>query len=190
MCGVCVTSYYYVGVAFLYTIAVHAIRERAVLCANQKYTTIVNVGGRGQYMSTNTADYIEIQNLISLYSIAVSRRDWAALDGMFMPDAHWEVVGGPGTVLDGAKILPGLRSLVEDNSESLCQMNCPAYVKIDGERATAVSNMCEFGLSPDGKVRFEAPGIYEDVLVKHNGQWRFASRRYVVVTLRTQPVAT
>jgi len=138
----------------------------------------------------NAAEHcIAIQNLISSYSSAVSRRAWTELDALFTPDASWEVEGGPGLRLQGAELVPGIRALVEQTTDSIFQMNCPAVIAVDGDRATATSNMYEFGVTPDKLNRFEAPGIYDDVLVRHDGTWRFASRRFRVLAIRTTPLA-
>jgi hypothetical protein len=138
---------------------------------------------------TNAEDCIAIQQVISRYSSVVSRRAWAELEALFTADASWEVIGGPGLRLDGPGLLPGIRALVEQNTESMFQMNCPAVIAVDGGRATATSNMYEFGVTPDKLSRFEAPGIYDDVLVRRDGAWRFASRRFTVLAIRTIPIA-
>jgi hypothetical protein len=36
----------------------------------------------------------------------------------------------------------------------------------------------------------EAYGIYDDVLVRHGGAWRFASRRFTVLAVRIIPIAS
>jgi hypothetical protein len=137
---------------------------------------------RLQFM-TDTSDHIAIQALISRYSSAVSRRDWGALEELFMPDATWEVIGGPGVRFAGAELAPGIRGLVE-GTDTIFQMNSPAIIAVEGDRAVAQSCMYELGVTLDKSSRFEAPGIYDDVVVKRDGQWRFASRRYTVMSLR------
>ena len=139
---------------------------------------------------TNADDCIAIQQVISRYSSAVSRRAWPELETLFTADASWEVIGGPGLRLEGPALLPGIRALVEQTTESIFQMNCPAVIVVDGDRATATSNMYEFGVTPDKSNRFEAPGIYDDVLVRRGGTWRFASRRFTVLAVRTIPIAS
>ena len=139
---------------------------------------------------TNSDDCIAIQQVISRYSSVVSRRAWSELETLFTPDASWEVIGGPGVRLNGLDLLPGIRALVEQHTASLFQMNCPAVVAVDGDRATAMSNMYEFGESPDKLNRFEATGIYDDVLVRRDGSWCFASRRFTVLALRTSVIAS
>jgi ketosteroid isomerase-like protein len=132
-------------------------------------------------------DKIEIQDLISRYSDAITRRDWEAVTSAFSPEATWHVVGQPAFQFKGRDVGPGIRSLVEP-SNYLVQMNTPALIEINGDEATARSTILESGEYEAGKfqpfkARFDSFGTYEDVLRKVDGRWRFASRRFTMIKM-------
>ena len=125
------------------------------------------------------SDHMAIQDTITRYCDAITRRDWAALEALFLPDAQWQVIGGPAFHFTGAALVPGIRGVVETTS-SLTQINGPALIEIDGDRANARSTIYEFGETLDKSGRFEEPGTYDDVLKKSDGVWRFSSRRFTI----------
>lgn len=130
------------------------------------------------------SDHIAIQNTITRYCDAITRRDWDALADVFAPDAVWEVIGGPAFRFAGAGVAPGIRGVVESTS-SLTQINGPALIEIDGDHATARSTIYEFGETLDKTSRFEEPGTYDDVLRKIDGKWRFTLRRFTIRHFRS-----
>jgi len=137
-------------------------------------------------------DEYEIQDLISRYSDAITRREWSTVSSVFAADATWQVLGEPGFRFDGDKIGPGIRSLVEP-ANHLIQMNTPAIVAVNGNSATARSTIFETGEYEAGrfqpfKCRFESFGIYSDRLRKDDGRWRFASREFTILNMRISRV--
>ena len=132
-------------------------------------------------------DKVEIQELISRYSDGITRRDWEAVALVFAPDATWQILGNPGFLFTGAKVGPGIRSLVEP-SNYLLQMNTPALIDVKGEGATARSTIMESaeyeaGRFQEYKSRFNSFGFYDDILKKVDGKWRFASRRFTMLNM-------
>lgn len=129
-------------------------------------------------------DHIAIQDVISRYSNAVTRRQWAAIAGTFAQDATWEVVGGPHPMkFIGAQIGPGLQAAIGMTS-SLIQLITPSAIELHGDRADAHCNIHEFGEMLDGKSHFEASGTYDDILRKVHGEWRFVSRICTMLKFR------
>ena len=133
-------------------------------------------------------DEYEIQDLISRYSDAITRRDWSTVTSVFASDASWQVLGQPDFRFEGDKVGPGIRSLVEP-ANYLIQMNTPAIVAVNGSNATARSTIFETGEYEAGrfqpfKCRFESFGIYSDRLRKEDGRWRFASREFTMLNMR------
>ena len=129
------------------------------------------------------SEHIAIQNVISRYSNAVTRRDWKAIADTFAPDATWEVIGGPHPMkFTAAQVGPGLKGAIEMTS-SLIQLITPSAIEIDG-KASAHCNIHEFGEMLDRKSHFEASGTYDDMLKKVDGEWRFASRLCRVLKFR------
>jgi hypothetical protein len=130
------------------------------------------------------SDHIAIQTVISSYSNAVTRRDWAAITATFAPDATWEAVGGPQPMkLSSAEVGPGIKAAIAQTS-SLIQLITPSVIEIEGDRATAHCNIHEFGEMLDRKHHFEASGLYDDTLEKTNGKWRFKTRVCTLLKFR------
>jgi len=123
------------------------------------------------------SEYAAIQNLITRYTLAVNRKDYDAIADVFAPDATWDAVGRVQLSYKGAEIAESIKETLE-RLKDLFQMNCAAQIEIDGDRATAQSAMYEFG-AVDDRIHFGQTGIYEDVLIKVGGEWKFASRRFV-----------
>jgi ketosteroid isomerase-like protein len=133
-------------------------------------------------------DECEIQDLISRYSDAITRRDWPVVSSVFAAEASWQVVGVPEYRFEGDKVGSGIRGLVEP-ANYLIQMSTRAIVQVDGDTATARSTVFETGEYEAGrfqpfKCRFESFGIYADRLRKDEGRWRFASREFTMLNMR------
>lgn len=133
------------------------------------------------------SDRDEIQELISLYSLAISRRDFATAGSVFSSDASWEVVGTP-FKLEGPTIGAGLKNLVESTSTWLVQRNSPAVIQIDGERARATSLIHEVADVEAENKHVEMYGVYEDELAKRNGKWLFRTRSFNILNMRQTPL--
>ena len=136
-------------------------------------------------------DEYAIQDLISRYSDAITRRDWQTVSSVFAAGASWQVLGVPEFRFEGDKVGSGIRSLVEP-ANYLIQMNTPAIVQVNGNTATARSTIFETGEYEAGrfqpfKCRFESFGIYSDRLRKDDGSWRFAAREFTMLNMRIIP---
>ena len=134
-------------------------------------------------------DQMAIQDVLSSYSAAVTRRDWAAIAEVFAVDATWDVFGGPQEFhFSGKEIGPGIKGAVE-LSTNLVQINTPAVIVIDGDRATARSVIHEYGNVADNGTHVESSGTYDDVLKKVNGKWKFESRSFTMRQFWAVPIA-
>jgi SnoaL-like domain len=135
------------------------------------------------------SEHLAIQDVISRYTNAVTRRDWAAITATFSPKATWEVVGGPHNFkLEGAALGSGIRQAIETTS-SLIQLITPSSIEVNGTQAVAHCNLHEFGEMIDRKHHFEASGLYDDVLEKVGEHWRFASRLCTILKFRLVPLS-
>jgi hypothetical protein len=124
-----------------------------------------------------------IQNVISSYSDAVSRRDWALLSDLFTAQSTWEIVGSQFR-FQGDKIAPGVRGMVEPASY-LVQLPSQSIIDINVDTANArtlVQEHCLYEKSPltGEKSRFHCLGLYTDVLAKRGGRWKFVSRSFSI----------
>lgn len=130
-----------------------------------------------------------IQIAISRYTQAVNHRDWAAFPNIFAKDASWEAIGLDLRFEGLVAITNGLSTIVNEMSRFV-QMNTPAVIDLDGDRASARSTIYELGEYDIPRTMFEAYGTYEDELVKvKKGEWRFKSRRFVRIIRREGPMA-
>jgi ketosteroid isomerase-like protein len=128
-----------------------------------------------------------IQDCISRYTDAVNRRDWAVFPTIFAADARWQAIGMD-IAFDGLEAITRGLSGIVDAMSLFVQMNTPAVIDIDGDRATARSTIYEFGDNQAQGTRFEAYGRYEDELVARDGRWMFTSRRFVRILRKEGPI--
>jgi hypothetical protein len=133
-------------------------------------------------------EHMAIQQVITRYCDGVTRRDWAIVADLFTSDATWDVDGENATFrFAGEDVVPGIRGIVESTG-FLVQINAPALIEIDGDRATARTTIYELGSNREKTQRFEEPRVYEDVLKKFEGKWRFVSRRFSILHFRSQSI--
>ncbi len=126
-----------------------------------------------------TIDYIAIRRLQARYGDIVTRRAWAELHELFVPeievvvdtmngdplvflgpDAVGEFIGGAIAHFDFFEFVP-LNSVIE----------------LDGDRATSRFYIWELRHDPVGG-RSNAYGLYRDLHAKIDGRWWFTGRRY------------
>jgi ketosteroid isomerase-like protein len=129
-----------------------------------------------------------IQSQISRYTDAVNCGNWSDFPNIYMEDATWEAVG-LGLRFEGlTAITEGLSGLVQAMS-MFAQLNCPAVIRYDGDRASARTTIYETGENQSAGTRMEVYGRYEDELARVNGQWLFKSRRFVPIARKEGPLA-
>jgi hypothetical protein len=133
----------------------------------------------GSHDAKQDLERLSVQDVLSSYTLAVTRHDYVALIELFTPEGSWEAVGTGYTLsYKGEELGPGLKSAIELADASLAQINAPAVIAVNGDTATAVSMIHEFGDMADHSARVYSTGIYEDKLVKVNGKWKFQSRYF------------
>ena len=130
----------------------------------------------------------DIQHQLNRYTDAVNRRDWQAFASVYAKDAIWEGLGDLVMRFEGRDAITlGFLEIIEPMS-MFVQMNGPALIDVDGDRASARSTIHELGDVPAQGTRFELYGRYEDELVRHNGVWLFQSRRFVRLIRKEGPL--
>ena len=128
-------------------------------------------------------DYTEIQNLIARYVRALDTRDPDLYAGVFTADAVFDVAG---SVRHGrAEIRAIVEGLIASRQSQVAD-NPPAELyhvvvnsEIDLESATQAHHRAYWQtvrVAPDGGISIGAMGIYDDELVKQNGEWLIAVR--------------
>jgi len=125
------------------------------------------------------SDRIEIQDLLTRYTVAIDTKDWNLLDTCFTPDAQLDYTESGGT--KGA--YPEVRQWLE-KALGLFPMTMHfisnTTVQIEGDRARArtyVINPMGFPKEDGSLHLFTVGGYYNDELVRTADGWRIA-RRY------------
>jgi hypothetical protein len=125
-------------------------------------------------------DEAEIQRLISLYHEGASTYDWDQIVGTFLPDGVWEVPSMGMRCQGHAELREQMPALVS-SIEYLVQINAPAIIDVDGDRATARSLIRECAQFRDGGVRMDVVGRFSDELQRTPDGWRFAHRTFTII---------
>ncbi|MFN8017025.1 MAG: nuclear transport factor 2 family protein [Acidimicrobiales bacterium] len=129
-------------------------------------------------------DRAAIEDLQRAYADGVTRRDWAQVRSLFLPDAvvALDLVDRPGRELAGPEALTSfVAGAIERFSFfEFVILNARIALWSDGDRsaATATIFMCELRAEGEPPVRSEAFGRYQDAYRKVDGAWRIAGRRY------------
>jgi hypothetical protein len=123
------------------------------------------------------SDRLEIQDLLARYSHAIDRRDWAALDGIFTPDAEIDY-----TSMGGARgSLPEIKAYLAEalaHFTGFQHLVATSELTITGGRAVA-KTICHnpMIMMVDGKEWPFFCGLwYHDVLVRTEAGWRISQR--------------
>lgn len=122
-------------------------------------------------------DRLAIRELLDTYADAVTQRDAAAWGATWAADAEWSLPDYPeiGTTkgreaivamwIEAMKAYPGIMFEA-----------WPGSIEVSGERAIMRSYTSEV-YDQDGVTKRDR-GVYEDICVRIDGQWRFASRSF------------
>ena len=120
-------------------------------------------------------DETGIQQTISRYSEAASRADWDRVMSTFTADATWEIPSVGLVYREHAVISQAMSAFVAQMAYFV-QVNAPASITVDGDRATARSIIRECGKFSDRDEALEILGYYDDELVRTAQGWRFTRR--------------
>ena len=122
-------------------------------------------------------DHEAIQNLLAKYCFLVDRGSAEDIGSLFWEDA---------TVRFGDNVHHGSAEAIRGFDRWIRKMRDPVaglrhvlhtpLIEIDGDRATAEAYYDADGHSRRRGRRISLRGVYRDVLVKRDGQWRFQER--------------
>jgi 3-phenylpropionate/cinnamic acid dioxygenase small subunit len=94
--------------------------------------------------------------------------------GVFTEDCVWD--GGPFGICNGTREMRAFYAQGGDAAKSMRHLTLNTIIDVQNERARAVSYVVVLGIGEsDTKVFFT--GFYDDLLVRHSGQWRIAKRK-------------
>lgn len=125
-------------------------------------------------------DKLDIQETISRYHAGGSTGDLEQVVGTFLPDGTWEVPALGIRCQGQGRIREEMSALLAP-IEYLVQINAPAVIDLDGDRATARSLVRESAKLRDGGVLMDVVGQFSDVLERTADGWRFAHRTFTVI---------
>jgi hypothetical protein len=120
-------------------------------------------------------DEIAIQQTLNRYSEGASRADWKQLMATFTKDATWEIPALGARFQDHAVIQKAMSDFV-GKMAYFVQINSPAIIAIDGDKATARSIIRECGKFADRDEALEIMGRYSDELIRTPEGWKFTRR--------------
>ncbi len=120
-----------------------------------------------------TDDRAAIHELIAAYALALDAGDIDGCVALFVPDAEFLVYGRSFAGLDG------IGTMFRDAPRGL-HLTGVSRIDVRGDTATARSQVL-FVRAGDLHLR---PALYDDELVRADGQWRFRRRRCQFVTSR------
>jgi uncharacterized protein (TIGR02246 family) len=119
-------------------------------------------------------DRIAIRDLMGAYADATFRQDIAAWLACFTEDG----VRAQGTTeVRGKAELRAMWDKVWSVLDRMAFFTEVGAIEVDGDRATARAWCREILLLKGGGIR-KVVGVYDDLLVRQDGVWRFARRTY------------
>ena len=122
------------------------------------------------------SDEAAIQQCLNLYSEGCSRADWPQVEATFMPDGVW-VAPAVGTFTGWAEMHPVMSGFVAQ-MDYFIQVNAPAVIRVQGDKASARSVIRECGKFKGRDEALEVMGIYTDELARTASGWRFVKRTF------------
>ena len=125
------------------------------------------------------ADRLAIRELIDRYADAITRGDFEQHITCFLPDGVWHVAAPFEYHIVGAT---NIRDYVAGSSgkmDFLIQLNSSTTIhSLTADRANATTTVREMGKASDGSRSFTNYGVYDDDIVKVDGEWKFAKRHF------------
>jgi uncharacterized protein (TIGR02246 family) len=129
------------------------------------------------------ADVLAIQDLVARWCHAINSADFRSAAALFTDDGVW---APPGSEARGPAAIAALLDQLVGPLEVLVQFATNPVISVDGDRATGRWQVQEIGRSTDGKT-VNIVGTYDDRLVRTDGSWRFAERRFRLLMFATHP---
>lgn len=124
-----------------------------------------------------TEDRLAIRELLEAYADGVTRCDAQAWGATWAEDAEWALPDYPeiGTTKGKAAIVAMWVEAMKAYSGIMFEA-WPGSIEVDGDRAVVRSYTSEV-YDKDGATKRDR-GVYDDVCVKDDGKWLFASRTF------------
>jgi hypothetical protein len=139
-----------------------------------------------KYGKSYAEDRAQIEDLMARYLFAIDYNDWDSYVETFAPDGELEFASGtskgrPAIKATVAKFAEGIGRFyhTEDGKPAkLRHVILQSVIRVEGDHAWARSLWLEMANhGPGDTMKMGTYGIYEDSLIKVNGQWLFSKRR-------------
>jgi uncharacterized protein (TIGR02246 family) len=124
------------------------------------------------------ADRVAIRELTERYTMGVTCRDWDAVASCYHEQAHWHAPLAGMEFRGRDALVAGIRASVEANPFQLQMQHALVIDSLTSDRATARSILHEVLKHTPDKPGMSVLGIYNDVITKADGLWKFESRRF------------
>jgi|GWRWMinimDraft_15_1066023.scaffolds.fasta_scaffold28575_2 ketosteroid isomerase-like protein len=128
-------------------------------------------------------DRIAISELHQTYADAVVRADAADWGRTWTEDAHWNLMGMD---VDGREAIVALWQQAMSGLDAVSFHCIPSMTVVDGDRARGRCQTQEYMKVKDGTTR-AIGGLYEDEMIKRDGQWYYTSRIFRVIAEYNPP---
>lgn len=138
-----------------------------------------------EYGENYAQDRAQIEDLMARYLFAIDYQDWDAYVATFAEDGILEFASGTTqgreaireTVVRFASGMARAYHTEDGKLAKLRHVILQSSVRVEGDRAWARSLWLEMANhGPGDTMKMGTYGIYEDEMVKQNGQWLFAKR--------------
>lgn len=124
------------------------------------------------------AGRIAIRELTERYTMGVTCRDWDAVASCYHENAHWHAPLAGMEFRGRDALVAGIRASVESNPFQLQMQHALVIDSLTADRATARSILHEVLKHTADEPGMSVLGIYNDVIIKAGGLWKFESRRF------------
>jgi uncharacterized protein (TIGR02246 family) len=126
-------------------------------------------------VSTAVSDETAVRNLISSYAHAADDGDGEALAELFVDGG--DGIQSLGLSIQGTDKLAALIKGIYDANLKHLQLN--SVINIEGDTASAVSDLMVQAVLPDAGWQTIAQGRYHDDMVRKGGRWQFVKREII-----------
>lgn len=130
-------------------------------------------------MAVNADDLLEIQHLGQRYADGVMQRDAQIWGDTWATDGEWHLAPGMDPV-KGREELKTFWTGVMQGYPWVLHWVQPGMIEVSGDTATARFYVQE-NIKDAQDAGFRVAGVYNDELIRENGEWKFAVRRFNVL---------
>ena len=132
---------------------------------------------------TEREDRQDISDLLVRYATGIDRRDWPLFRTVFTDDCELDYgeIGAWNGVDAVTDFMEQVHALAGHTMHRLSNQ----AITVDGDKAAARTYIDGLIMTGDNKSGVNAIGFYDDEIVRTDGGWRIARRRYIQVRLTT-----